>query len=117
MFRLLRRIDVAPGTTITALVRQVGLDHSTLGRNVKVPRRHDLVTAEGGVDDRTRVPALTEAGRAALHAALPLWEQAQARMRHALGDRMATVMHGLDEIGALAGRAGAATGSADADPA
>jgi len=86
MFRLLRRIDAAGSVSITALAGLVGLDRSTLGRNLRVLEKQSLVEIGTGKDGRARRVCLTEAGRAALHAALPLWRAAQQDFADLIGE-------------------------------
>lgn len=78
MFRLLRRIDEAEDISISELARKVGLERSTLGRNLRVLEKQSLIKMNVGHDERARVVALTEKGRTTLEAALPLWRRAQA---------------------------------------
>lgn len=91
MFRLLRRLetlgqgDPAPEVTISDLAAAMSLDRSTLGRNLKVLERQDLIAMRGGTDGRARVVALTEGGRRAVRTALPLWRAAQADIAETLG--------------------------------
>ncbi len=101
MFRLLRRIAEAPDITITTLAAVVGLDRSTLGRNLRVLAREDLVVLSRGRDERSRTVTLTAAGTAALDRAEPLWATAQARMAGALGPGLDQLRQTLAEIAAM----------------
>ena len=56
-----------------------------MGRNVHVLEREGLVSFVSGADLRERMVQLTDKGEVALAAAAPLWEQAQAMVREALG--------------------------------
>ena len=85
MYRLLAIIAQEDAPTITQLARRMGLDRSTLGRNVRVLERQGLLAETPGTDERTRVLDITAPGQAALEAARPLWNQAQTEMRAALG--------------------------------
>ncbi len=77
MFRILRRIDMAKAISITELAKKVGLDRSTLGRNLRVLEKQSLVVLSAGKDARERMVLLTDAGRETLEAAVPLWRAAQ----------------------------------------
>ncbi len=69
---------------MTRLAAEAALDRSTMGRNLDPLERRGLVRLTvNAADQRERVAALTEAGRAALAAALPLWRAAQARVETA----------------------------------
>lgn len=85
MFRVIRRLSEAGEPTISELAKIVGLDRSSLGRNLKVLERDRLVTFLGGTDERSKVVQLTARGRKALEIALPLWRGVQKRMKSTLG--------------------------------
>jgi DNA-binding MarR family transcriptional regulator len=85
MFRVIRRLSEAGEPTISELAKIVGLDRSSLGRNLKVLERDKLVTFVGGADERSKVVQLTAKGRKALEIALPLWRGVQKRMKSTLG--------------------------------
>jgi DNA-binding MarR family transcriptional regulator len=92
MFRLLRRIGEADAPTMTQLADIVQLDRSTLGRNLRVLERLGLVQLSDGEDERTKTIELTTAGLRKLEAALPLWANAQRRMKKRLGDHQGTIV-------------------------
>jgi DNA-binding MarR family transcriptional regulator len=57
------------------------MDRTTLTANLKPLERRGLVAiAAGPTDKRSRLLALTPAGRSLLAAALPLWERTQAEV-------------------------------------
>jgi DNA-binding MarR family transcriptional regulator len=85
MFRVIRRLSEAGAPTISELANIVGLDRSSLGRNLKVLEREKLVTFVGSTDERSKVVQLTSKGRKALETALPLWHGVQKRMKSTLG--------------------------------
>ena len=85
-FRLLRLIERAPGPlSLTELGRVAELDRSTMGRNVRLLQRKDLVRIAPGGDQREATVSLEEAGRQALRDATPLWSDAQRRIETVLG--------------------------------
>jgi len=92
MFRLLRRIGEADAPTMTQLADIVQLDRSTLGRNLRVLERLGLVHLSDGEDERTKTIGLTAAGSRKLEAALPLWANAQRRMKKRLGDHQGMIV-------------------------
>lgn len=62
-----------------ALADTLGMDRTTLNRNLKPLEHSRLVgTATDRKDRRIRGVALTDAGRALLHRAIPAWRLAQA---------------------------------------
>jgi len=77
----------------------MGLDRSTLGRNLRVLECEGLVQLVEGNDLRNRLVLLTEAGAERLAAALPAWEAAQQKLIDQLGaDKRETLLALLDEL-------------------
>lgn len=107
MFRLMRRIGERPEITITDLSRIVGLDRSTLGRNLRVLERDGLIDLAAGKDGRARSATLTQAGSQALDRALPLWQTAQSRMKKAIGADLDTLLASLGRLADLSASKGA----------
>lgn len=61
----------------TALAAQLGMERTTLTRNLRPLERDKLVDEETGSDRRERVLHLTGRGIEQLDRSFPLWEQAQ----------------------------------------
>jgi DNA-binding MarR family transcriptional regulator len=77
----------------------MGLDRSTLGRNLRVLEGEGLLMLVEGEDMRNRIVMLTEAGIERLKAALPAWEAAQQRLIDRLGaEKRETLLRLLDEL-------------------
>jgi DNA-binding MarR family transcriptional regulator len=97
--------DTAPSQmSITALARRLGLDRSTLGRNLRPLLKAGLVAMDGGEDRRAHTLALTDAGRALLDKAIPLWRDAQRHVAEKLGrDKTRALRAVLDETTAILG--------------
>lgn len=85
-FSLLRHLQRLDKPSISSLAEAMGLDRSTLGRNLKVLEAEGLVAMAEGEDLRNRLVLLTEQGKARLLAAEPAWEQAQERLVDTLGE-------------------------------
>ena len=85
-FSLLRHLQRLDRPSITSLAEAMGLERSTLGRNLRVLEADGLVQLVDGDDQRNRVVLLSEAGRARLEAAHPAWVQAQAHLVEQLGE-------------------------------
>ena len=82
----LNRDDPAP---LTELADQLGLERTTLTRNLLLLDRAGLVRSEAGAGDRrVRAVSLTGAGRDRLTAAVPLWQAAQAGASRGSRDAM-----------------------------
>jgi DNA-binding MarR family transcriptional regulator len=92
--------------TIGEVAERLGVDRTTLTRNLKPLEAEGLVTVAPGSDQRTRLVALTPEGERALHAVLPLWEQAQAHMVEGIGaERFGPWLRQLGEVTSLAEQA------------
>lgn len=100
MFRVIRRLSEAGEPTISELAKLVGLDRSSLGRNLKVLEREQLVSFSGGEDERSKVVRLTRKGNAALASAMPLWRDVQKRMKSNLGAEQDAVLRVLAIVNA-----------------
>ncbi len=85
-FSLLRHLQRLDRPSISSLAEAMGLDRSTLGRNLRVLEADGLVALAEGDDLRNRLVLLTEQGKARLSAAEPAWDQAQLKMLAALGE-------------------------------
>jgi DNA-binding MarR family transcriptional regulator len=74
------------GAGMGALADAVGMDRSTLTRNVRPLERAALLrVARSARDARSRSVSLTPAGERLIEAALPLWKDAQASVKATLG--------------------------------
>lgn len=71
---------------MTPLAEALGMDRTTLTRNVKALEEQQLVTVESGEEDRRRrVLTLTPEGEEVLSRALELWAPAQAMVEKDFG--------------------------------
>ena len=84
-FALLATLAIIGPSSMTELAEALGMDRTTLTRNLQALRRDRLVEDQANRDGRRRQVGLTELGSAMLNTALPYWEQAQARIVTALG--------------------------------
>ncbi|MFC0710422.1 MarR family winged helix-turn-helix transcriptional regulator [Azorhizophilus paspali] len=101
-YALLRNLERLRQPSITELAEAMGLDRSTLGRNLRVLEGKGLLALQGGEDQRNRLVSLTAAGRACLDAARPAWEQVQERLGQRLGaQKRNALMALLDELESL----------------
>src|SRR5690606_24901024 len=69
------------------LAASLGMDRTTLTRNLRPLLRDGLLAEVRDEDPRRRVVALTAAGRQRLARARPLWQRAQRRIDALLGGR------------------------------
>ena len=85
--------------SITALAKFMGMDRSTLTRNLAPLDREGLIRVGNEGWRRSRTVEITKKGRGRLREALPLWEQAQAALRQKLGVRKwAVIRADLDDL-------------------
>lgn len=77
-FSVLVRLARGGPLAIGKLAAAMTMDRTTMGRALRPLEREGLVEIGPGCDGRTRGLTLTEAGRARLKAAAPLWRDAQA---------------------------------------
>lgn len=85
-FSLLRNLQRLDKPSISTLAEAMGLDRSTLGRNLKVLEADGLVALAEGDDLRNRVVLLTAEGAARVTAAEPAWQRAQECLVDTLGE-------------------------------
>ena len=77
-FSILAALLQEPPLRLGALADRLGMDRTTLNRNLRPLERLDLLRTVEAVDDRrVRALALTAAGLGRLRVALPQWGQAQ----------------------------------------
>jgi DNA-binding MarR family transcriptional regulator len=84
-YSLLADIERAGQLSHAVLAEKVGMDRTTLTRNLRPLTRAKWVTAETGEDRRQRLLQLTAAGRRKLLRSLPLWEEAQQQFLSQIG--------------------------------
>jgi len=93
------------------LARRMGLDASTLTRNLQPLVAAGWLQQEPGADARTRSISITDAGRDKHEQARRHWKAAQQRINSLLGTERVAALHTLlDESTALLETAGAAEG-------
>ena len=96
---LLAAIAAEEALSISALAQLLGMDRSTLTRNLAPLEKEGLtrIGAEGW--RRSRTLSLTAKGRQRLQAAMPLWEGVQKHLKHDLGeDGWSKAQGSLDEL-------------------
>ena len=101
---LLVALEKAGPIPFTRLAEVLGMDRTTLSRNLEPLRRDGLLALRPGEDRRVRLAMITEKGRKSLAAAIPLWGQAQGQITGGLGrGRWRAVQRDLQGLTALAG--------------
>ena len=84
-FGLLMVARVMEPVTLSQLSEFLGLDRTTLSRNLKPLVKRRWVRVEAGEDRRERKLSLTEEGHGLLVKAHPAWAKAQAKIAKAFG--------------------------------
>jgi len=103
-FSVLAGLAAARRFTISELADWLGLDRTTLSRNLRPLVRKGYVSLSRDVDQRRRIVRLTASGRRKLTTAFPLWRSAQRRLISAFGrHRFVRLLDGLADIRGLAG--------------
>ncbi len=78
---LLRSDDMS----ITELAELLVMERTTLTRNLKPLEAAGWLRVRAGPDRRSRAVAITPSGRAVVEQAFPAWQQAERRLRAAMG--------------------------------
>ncbi|HJQ56814.1 MAG TPA: MarR family winged helix-turn-helix transcriptional regulator [Vineibacter sp.] len=85
-YSLLGNLQHRPPMPIGAFAEIMGMDRTTLTRNIQPLIRAGWVELAAGTDRRQRAIALTAAGRAQFRRAVPLWRQAEQALRAVVGE-------------------------------
>ena len=97
-FTLLNTIFLNPAANIGQLADILGLDRTTLNRNLKPLERQGLIRSGSGKDPRTRTLKLTNEGTKILQNALPYWLEAQSGVMETVDRRIKRLMDDLSEL-------------------
>lgn len=83
-YSILRRTSESP-RSLSDLADALGMDRSTLSRNIKPLLDEDWLREARGDDARQRLLVLTDKGRERLQLARPHWKRAQKQIDQAFG--------------------------------
>ena len=103
-FTLLNTIFMNPAANIGKLADILGLDRTTLNRNLKPLEGRGLIRSGSGKDPRTRTLKLTKEGTKILQNALPYWLEAQSGVLETVDHRITRLMDDLSELEKLGNR-------------
>jgi len=84
---VLAGVGVDGSVSITALAHQLGMDRTTLSRNIRPLEKAGLINVGAESWRRSRGLEITKKGRSRLREAFPLWQKAQETLRRKLGVR------------------------------
>ena len=98
-FSLLMATRVMGPVTVLNLAQVTVMDRTTLTRNLQILEKRGLITIKPGEDRREREVNLTDEGMEVLTKAIPLWEEAQERIRKGMGEeRLQNLLDDLSEM-------------------
>lgn len=99
---LLRNISLHKNISVGELGDMLLMDQSTVTRNIEILKKHGYITTTPeNHDARKKSISITQSGEEKLKEAIPLWEEAQARIEHELGGRFDDFLRTLQSINQL----------------
>lgn len=102
-FTIMAVVGMNEGASLTALADRLGMDRTTLSRNLGPLERGSLVETYDDGHGRARSARLTARGVTVMETALPLWRKAQKSLKRSLGDDVWNRVHTeIAEVGRLA---------------
>jgi DNA-binding MarR family transcriptional regulator len=101
-FSLLMATRVMCPVTVVKLAQVMVMDRTTLTRNLEILEKRGLITIKPGEDRREKEINLTAVGMEVLAKAIPLWAEAQERVKKGLGEeRLQNLLGDLSEMVSL----------------
>jgi len=94
-YSLLAHLARGEGASVSALAARMGMDRTTLVRNLKPLEAAGWVRYGERRAGKRAALELSAAGRARLRAAAPLWERAQSDLEALLGAKRVSGLHAL----------------------
>lgn len=94
-YSLLRHLQRLDQPSISDLAAAMGLERSTLGRNLRLLEGRGLVVLQGGADQRNRLASLTAEGERLLAEGLEAWQAVQLHLQQRV---QAHHLQALDEL-------------------
>ena len=93
-FSLLVMLRALQPLSVTELANTLGMDRSTLTRNVKVLKKNGLIYERNSEDARVRLLAVTDQGSSTIDQNIPYWNQAQAAFLGRFGSERWDALNG-----------------------
>lgn len=98
-FTMLTVASLTDAMTLTELAKKMGMERTTLVRNLKPLEREGLISLSDEGFRRSRTAEITDKGLSLLQQALPIWRDAQDALRRELGEETwKTVHEGLSAL-------------------
>ena len=85
-FGVLQIICDIDSIRISDLAGKLGMDRTTLTRNLSVLERQGFIQISQGKDHRTRIVTATQKGRSAVAKAILLWNEVQHKVKQEMGE-------------------------------
>src|ERR671914_2397397 len=83
---VLHVIYASESIRISHLAKELGMDRTTLTRNLSVLERQGYINISAGKDTRTRIIMITSKGRGTVAKAIPLWHDVQRKVKKQMGE-------------------------------
>ena len=98
-FNVLQAIYNVHSMRISDLANKLGMDRTTLTRNLSVLERQGFIEISQGKDHRTRIVNATQKGRNAVAKTILLWNEIQRKVKQKMGeDPWRELMQSLGEL-------------------
>jgi DNA-binding MarR family transcriptional regulator len=98
-FGVLQIIYNIDSIRISDLADKLGMDRTTLTRNLSVLGRHGFIEISQGKDHRTRIVTATQKGRNAVSRTILLWNEVQRKVKQKMGESSwHELMQNLNEL-------------------
>lgn len=102
-FLILVAVAFMKSTNFKTLAEFLGIDQSTLARNLVTVEKQSFVTVKPGKNRREKIITLSRKGKLKLASAFPLWQKAQKDVLDKLGvDRWHKLKAEMSEVAAVA---------------
>lgn len=85
---VLHVIYTSDSIRISHLAKELGMDRTTLTRNLSVLQRQGFIKISSGKDNRTRIVTITNKGRTTIAKAIPLWNDVQNKVKEQMGETL-----------------------------
>jgi DNA-binding MarR family transcriptional regulator len=85
-FNVLQAIYNIDSIRISDLANKLGMDRTTLTRNLSVLERQGFIKISQGKDHRARIVTITQKGRNSVTKTISLWNEVQHKVRDQMGE-------------------------------
>ena len=83
---VLRIISKSDSLKVSQLAEELGMDRTTLTRNLSVLERQGFIKISPGKDHRTRIVTITSSGSTSITKTIPLWNEVQRNVKKQMGE-------------------------------